>query len=95
MRPQKPHINPKFANVYLKQTATFTCFAIGYNISYQWIIGSGSFPSKMTGINSNTLVIPSVELSDDNTYSCVASNEAGGVPSEVAELTVIGMHDYS
>ena len=68
-------------------------FLYSYNISYQWIIGSGSFPSKVTGINNNTLVIPSVELSDDNTYSCVASNEAGGVSSEVAELTVLGMQD--
>ena len=93
MYPQQLHINPTFANVYLAQTAKFTCFASGYNVSYQWTIGSGSFRSKVTGINSKILVIPNVGLFDENTYSCVASNEGGYALSEIARLTVIGMHD--
>ena len=78
-------------HVSLTQTAIFTCNATGYNVSYQWAIGSGSFPSKVTGINSNTLVIPDVRSSDDNTYTCVASNEGGNVSSNTTKLTVTGM----
>ena len=70
-------IRPLPLSVDLTQTATFTCSATGYNVSYQWRVGSGSFPSKVTGINTNTLVIPDVRSSDDNMYGCVISNEAG------------------
>ena len=94
--PQEIHINPTYANVYLAQTAKFTCYASGYNVSYQWKIGSGSFPSKVTGVNSKILAIPNVRLFDENTYSCVAKNKGGHAQSEVARLTVIGMHnDYA
>ena len=81
---------PSSQSVDLTQTVTFTCNATGYNVSYQWTIGSGSFPNKVTGINSNTLVIPNVRSSDDNTYTCVASNEGGNVSSNAAQLTVTG-----
>ena len=84
-------ILPIPAIVYFAQTAIFSCYATGYNVSYQWTIGSGSFPSKVTGINSNTLVIPDVRSSDDNTYTCVASNEGGSVRSNATQLTVISM----
>jgi len=62
--------HPSSQQVDLEQNAKFECFAVGYNLSYQWTIGSGLFPSKVTGINTNTLVIP-----DDNTYTCIASNQ--------------------
>ena len=45
----------------------------------------------MTGINTNSLVIPDVRSSDDNTYTCVASNDGGNVSSNTARLTVTGM----
>ena len=45
----------------------------------------------MTGIKSNTLLIPNVRSSDYNTYTCVASNEGGSVSSNVAKLTATGM----
>ena len=83
-------IQPSSQSVDLTQTTTFTCNATGYNVSYQWTIGLGSFPNKVTGINSNTLVIPNVKSSDDNTYTCVASNEGGNVSSNAAQLTVTG-----
>ena len=75
----------------LTQTATFTCSATGYNVSYQWRIGSGLFPSKVTGIYSNILVIPNVRSSDDNRYTCVASNQGGSISSKAAKLTVTGI----
>ena len=81
---------PSSQHISLTQNATFTCNATGYNVIYQWTIGSGSFPSKVTGINSNTLMIPDVRSSDDNTYTCVASNEGGNVTSQQAKLVVTG-----
>ena len=81
---------PSSRSVDLTQTVIFTCSATGYNVSYKWTIGSGSFPSKVTGINTNTLVIPDVRSSDDNTYRCVVSNE-GGNRVNSARLTVTGM----
>ena len=83
--------NPSSQSFDLSQIATFTCSATGYDVSYKWTIGSGSFPSKVTGINTNTLVIPDVRSSDDNTYTCVASNEGGNVSSNGVKLTVTGM----
>ena len=83
------HPNPQYVN--LTQIAIFTCNATGYDVSYQWTIGSGLFPSKVTGINSNTLVIQDVRSSDDNTYTCVASDEGGNTSSNAAKLTVTGM----
>ena len=68
----------------------FTCNATGYNVSYQWRIGSGSFSSKVRGTNSNTLIIPDVTSFDENEYICVVSNEAGSVLSRTANLTVTG-----
>jgi len=83
--------SPISQNVNLTQTATFTCSASGDDVQYEWRIGSGSFPSKVTSINTNTLVIPDVRSSDDNTYTCVASNERGSVSSNTTRLTVTGM----
>ena len=82
---------PQYVN--LTHTAIFTCDVTGYtsNISYQWTVGSGSFPSKVTGVNSSILVIPDVRSSDDNTYTCVASNEGGSTSSNATKLTVTGM----
>ena len=75
------------------QTVTFMCSAVGYDVSYTWTIGSGSFPSKVTRMNSNTLVIPDVRSFDNNTYTCVASSRRGGsVSSNSSELIVCGKH---
>ena len=84
-------VQPSPQSVNLRETATFTCSAIGYNVSYRWIIGSGSFPNKVTSIDSSTLVVPDLRSSDDNTYTCEASNEGGITLSNAVRLTVIGM----
>ena len=83
-------IPPLPQTVKLLQAATFTCSATGDNVKYQWAIGSGSFPSKVTSINTNILVIPDVRSSDDNTYSCTISNDGGSVTSDPVNLTVTG-----
>ena len=78
-------------SVGLTKPAILKCSATGQNVKYQWTIGSGSFPSKVTGINTNTLVIPNVRSSDDNTYTCTISNDGGSATSNPAKLTVTGM----
>ena len=77
-------------NLDISQTAMFKCNAAGYNISYYWTIGSGSFPSKVTGMNSNTLIIPHLRSSDDNLYTCEASN-IGGQVNRSKQLIVTGI----
>ena len=81
---------PSPQSVDLTQTATFTCSATGDDVKYQWTIGSGSFPSKVTGINTNTLVIPDVRSCDGNIYSCTIDNDGGCVTSDSVQLTVTG-----
>ena len=83
-------ILPLPQSVDLTQTATFTCSTAGDDVKYQWTIGSGSFPSKVTGINTDTLVIPDVRSSDGNTYYCTISNDGGSVTSDPVKLTVTG-----
>ena len=83
-------IVPMSLAVNLTGNVTFLCTTIGYEIiGYMWTIGSGSFPNKVTDINSSTLVIPNVRSSDDNTYTCVASNSAGS-GNNTTQLTVTG-----
>ena len=84
--------HPSSLYIDLTQAATFTCMATGYNVSYQWKIRSGSFPDKVIGINSNTLVIPDVRSSDKNGYRCVASNQGGRISSNTARLMITGMY---
>ena len=88
-------IPPSPQSVDLTQTATFTCSATGDDVQYQWTIASGSFPSKVTGINTNTLVVPDVRSSDDNTYSCTISNDGGSVKSDLVKLTVTGKYQLT
>jgi len=84
-------IQPSFQTVHLAQNAAFFCSATGYKVNYEWMIGSGSFSSKVTSTNTNILVIPDVRLSDNNTYTCTISNEGGSVTSDPAQLKVTGM----
>ena len=84
--------HPSSQSVDLTQTAIFACSATGYNVSYQWTIGSGSFPNdRVTGIDTNTLIITDVRSSDNNTYTCVVSNRRGNASSNAARLTVTSM----
>ena len=41
------------------------------------------------------MVIPDVRSSDDNTYTCVASNYGGNATSNATKLTATGMTMYS
>ena len=88
--PPKFIMEPRDEIIDLKQSAILKCSAAGYGVRYQWKIGSGSFPSKVSDTTSTTLVIPDVRSSDSNTYICEASNVGGSV-SSACTLTVTGM----
>ena len=83
--------HPKLQTVNLMQTALFECRAIGYNVKYRWRSGSRLFSNAVTGINTSTLKIPDVKSSDDNTYTCIITNDGGSIISHPAKLTVTGM----
>ena len=83
-------IQPQSLSVDLLQTARLTCSATDHKARYQWTMESGSFPTKVTGISTNTLVIPDVRSSDDNTYFCAIIDDKTNVTSNPAKLTVTG-----
>ena len=85
---------PSSFYVSLSETASITCSASEYDVSYQWIIESGSFPSKAIGIYNNTLVIPNVTSSDENTYTCMITTQEGCVSSSTTQLITNGMINY-
>ena len=85
--------HPSSQSAQIAENATFSCYAIGYKVKYHWKMKSGSLPSKVIGKNTNTLVIPGVTLSDNNIYTCVASNIKGIVSSNPAELIVKGTRE--
>ena len=78
-------------SIDIDQNVSLTCSITSVcNVHYQWISNSGQFPSKVSGMNSKTLVIPDVRSTDDNTYTCVASDAEGSVIA-VTQLIVTGM----
>ena len=82
---------PPSFSVDIAETASIKCYVFGYDVTYQWIIESGSFPSKVIDTNTSTLVIPDVTSSDANTYTCVATTVSGCVSSNTTRLVVTGM----
>ena len=85
---------PPSYHVSLTETASITCSADEYNVSYQWIIESRSFPSKVIGIYNNTLMIPNVTSLDENTYTCMVTTQEGCVSSSTTQLIASGMISY-
>ncbi len=70
--------------------ANFSVSATGENISYQWKkdgmdINDGG---RISGSKTNTLLISSIETSDDATYSCSVSSVCGNLSSKPADLEV-------
>ena len=90
--PENITINPSPLFVALLNDARLTCLAMGYKVRYDWTVepGYGSFPYKVTGINTNELVIPEVKSSDEKVYLCTAYNQGGSITTRV-RLIVTGM----
>jgi len=60
------------------------------SLSYQWQRNGVDIPptSGVSGINTSTLTITSVQESNEGMYRCVVTNDAGSTNSSPAQLTV-------
>ena len=76
-RPMIDFFSPNQTISLTTKNFTLKCTAIGYNVQYLWKNGSGSSLRKVTGTNTNVLVIPDVRSIHGIIYTCVASNEGG------------------
>ena len=66
-------------------TVTLTCEAESLApVNYKWKKGSAVVPDA----NSNTLVIENITFSDDDNYTCIATNHIGSVASSNASVEV-------
>ena len=83
--------NPKDTIAGVGRDVTLTCNASGTDIlMYQWMrIGDKTIPSTATGVNSNTLIIPSIRVDDSGQYKCVVSSGDVDVMSEYGLLSVL------
>ena len=86
----------------LKDTIPGKCIALTVQatgtepLSYQWEIktgdGSGEWQlcdvERFPGANCSTLIIPSVQESDEGSYRCVVSNTVGSQTSEPVNLNI-------
>ena len=69
-----------------------TCIASGAdNLMYHWIrLGNENTTLPTTRVNTNTLTINSVSVSDSGKYSCVVSSGDAIVTSECGAVNVLG-----
>ena len=82
-------MNPKeVLHINLVQDVMLTYNDTGKHIKYKRKNGSWSFDDY--GVTDRAIVINDVKLSDNSTYTCVASNEGGNVTSSIT-LIVNGM----
>ena len=83
---------PRNATRCVGETATFSVFARGGNLSYQWYNASGplSDGGKISGATSDTLRISNVQPEDANAgpYYCIVSGCGGSQQSNAATLTI-------
>ena len=57
------------------------------NLNYQWRRVSGSIPDSVGGINSKTLTIHNVTVSDSGQYYCEVDNGGDSVSSMRIQVT--------
>ena len=83
--------HPKDTIVGVGRDVTLTCNASGAdNLKYQWMrMGNKTIPSTATGVNSNTLVIPSIKVDNSGKYKCVVSSGNVTVMSEYGAVSVL------
>ncbi|XP_038068608.1 leucine-rich repeats and immunoglobulin-like domains protein 2 [Patiria miniata] len=92
--PPKAMTNVNHLNLIIGQTATLSCEATGIPIpNVMWLDPNGTvIPDEWQGrfiISSDmTLLVISVELSDQGMYTCLAQNVLGEMDSAVVNLTV-------
>ena len=82
-------VQPENASVTAPDTATFTCYAGGGGVSYQWELNTGAGWSDVPGATSNIYETPPTSTGDNgDLYRCKATNAAGTATSKTATLTV-------
>ena len=83
--------NPKDTIAGVGSDVTLTCNASGAdNLMYQWMrMGNKIIPSTARGINSSTLIIPSITVDDSGQYKCVVSSDNVNVTSEYGTVSVL------
>ena len=69
-----------------------TCNAAGADdLIYHWVrMGDKSIPMLATGVNTNTLTINNVTVSDSGKYNCIVSSNNATVTSECGAVSVVG-----
>jgi len=84
-------VQPVSQEVTEGDTVTFTVEATGTEpLSYKWMKNGIELidDDNISGVNTNTLTINNVQLSDAGSYTVVVTNSVGSVTSEAAVLTV-------
>ena len=83
---------PSNATVGVGGSATFTVFASGESLTYQWLGPDGSplsdVPGKIVGATTSRLQIFDVQPGDVGNYQLRVSNAAGAVDSNVVTLSI-------
>ena len=82
--------NPKNTTTAVGTNVTLTCNATGAdNLRYQWMrVGKKTIPSRAIGVDSNTMIIPNVIISDSGLYKCVISSGNVSVISKIGNVSV-------
>ena len=68
---------------------TLTCEADGA-LSYYWERQNDVIPPDSTGVNTNTLILISLQPEDTGNYRCVATNASGSTASDNANIVING-----
>ena len=89
--------HPEAVNAIPGKPVTFSIQATGTEpLNYQWLhkkgYENGGWQScdmeRFPGANSSTLIIPSVQMSNEGSYCCTVSNCAGSETSQCTTLTL-------
>ena len=97
--------HPQDELVSVNDSVNFTCEASGSSpISYRWLYNGNYImedPGHIEGVNTTTLMIINVIVTDWGVYSCEASNIVDNVTSNEATLrgecvciVCVGVHAY-
>ena len=83
--------DPKNTTTAVGTDVTLSCNASGAdNLRYQWIrMGKKTISSRAIGVDSNTMIIPNVMISDSGFYKCVVSSGDVSVISKVGNVSVL------
>jgi len=84
--------NPRTITRAVGTRVTLTCSASGVDdVMYQWMRkGKRVIPSQARGVNTNRLVINSIQPDDSGEYRCTASSGGVSVNSEYGTVSVLG-----